>query len=262
MGVHHGWLLPLRRAAKTASAALLALVFPPRCVLCDAELDVPPGGLPLCSFCRNELRRSPGALCPRCAAIVPTVEAETIERGCRRCQQRTFAFDGALALGPYEGRLRDAILRMKRPHEAPLSRVVGELLWECRAEAIRSFRAELVVPVPMYWRRRLRRGVNSPPILGRCLARSLGIPLRTGCLVRRRNTLPQADLSPMQRLRNVRGAFVAGRGKHVAEKRILLVDDILTTGATCSEAARALKRAGASAVFAVVVGRAQGESGG
>jgi predicted amidophosphoribosyltransferase len=89
----------------------------------------------------------------------------------------------------------------------------------------------------------------------------LNIPVRRRLLVRCRNTLPQAGLQPLQRFRNMRGAFRVRRGAGVEHARVLLVDDVLTTGATCSEAAKMLKQAGASMVAVAVVARAQGTKG-
>jgi len=110
--------------------------------------------------------------------------------------------------------------------------------------------------VPMYWKRRLVRGTNSPEIIARSVAAGLGVKARGRLLVRCRNTLPQADLSPRHRFSNVKGAFRVRKHRDLDGARVLLVDDILTTGATCSEAARALKKAGAAVVAAAVVARA------
>jgi predicted amidophosphoribosyltransferase len=107
----------------------------------------------------------------------------------------------------------------------------------------------------------LRSGVNSPELLAECLGKKLGIPVvRT--LRRRRYTRPQKDVLPHERFRNVRGAFGLRlwHGKRLKDARVLLVDDILTTGATCSEAAKLLKQAGAAVVAVAVVARADGSN--
>ena len=107
----------------------------------------------------------------------------------------------------------------------------------------------------MFWTRRLRRGKNNPEILASCLAKHLGISMRRNALVRCRNTPPQAGLPPSQRFLNMRGAFRVRRPEFVKNPRVLLVDDVLTTGATCSEAAKVLKKAGAALVAVAVVAR-------
>ncbi len=166
-------------------------------------------------------------------------------------------FDEVIALGGYDDAIRDAVLRMKRPNDDFLSAAMGELLALQRGDDLSQLKPDLVVPIPMYWTRRLRRGTNSPGILARRVARFCGAPFRR-VLVRGRNTLPQAGLPPRQRWKNVRGAFRVRNSRRVCGRRILLIDDILTTGATCSEAADVLKRAGAAAVAVAVIARAQG----
>jgi ComF family protein len=165
-------------------------------------------------------------------------------------------------LGAYDAELRDAVLRMKRPAHDALSLTVGRLLAVRRGEQLAAIGADLIVPVPMFWRRRLKRGKNNPDLLAGCLAKSLGVPLRRGVLVRRRNTEPQAGLPPSRRFQNMPGAFRVRRPGAVKGARVLLVDDVLTTGATCSEAAKMLKKAGAAMVAVAVVARAQGRGGG
>jgi ComF family protein len=110
----------------------------------------------------------------------------------------------------------------------------------------------------MFWTRRLSRGINNADTLAECLAREIRVSLRRRLLRRCRNTMPQKNLSPSARFQNVRGAFAAKASPQLKGKRILLVDDTLTTGATCSEAARTLKQAGAAVVACAVVARAHG----
>ena len=139
-----------------------------------------------------------------------------------------------------------------------LATALGHLFSQRRQRELAEFRPDLIIPIPMFWLRRLQRQVNSAQAIARALGRSLQVPVVGGLLVRVRNTLPQKDLSPADRARNVRGAFrVPPRRRHPSQgSRVLLVDDILTTGATCSEAAWVLKQAGAVAVAAAVLARA------
>jgi predicted amidophosphoribosyltransferase len=108
----------------------------------------------------------------------------------------------------------------------------------------------------MHWLRRVVRGANSAETLGAVLARRLAAPSGVGCLARRRFTRPQSGLSPHARFLNVRGAFRLRPGIDLAEARVLLVDDVLTTGATCGEIAKLLRQAGAAATAVAVVARA------
>jgi ComF family protein len=147
---------------------------------------------------------------------------------------------------------------MKRPTHNGLSDAMGRLLVQRRSQELGEHPADMIVPIPMYWTRRLRRGTNSPDIVAERLGKSLKLPVRR-LLSRCRNTPPQAMLPPSRRFDNMRGAFRVRGAEKLAGARVWLVDDILTTGATCSEAARTLKQAGAAWVGVAVVARAQGQ---
>jgi ComF family protein len=249
--VHH-----FRRTAARFAAAGLNLLFPPRCLWCQADLPPSQDGLLVCADCRLLLAPKLWPCCPRCGAA-GGAEGEP-SGGCRLCRGRPLKFDAVVTLGAYDPGLRKVVLRMKRRSGEALSAAMGRLLALRRGPQLAELSGGLIVPVPMYWTRRLVRGTNSPEIVANYLGRSLGVPVVPRVLSRCRNTLPQASLSPRERFRNVRGAFRVRAGYHLAGLRVLLVDDILTTGATCSEAAKVLKQAGAILVAAVVVARAQG----
>lgn len=233
--------------------AVFDLLFPPRCVACNGEME-PPVGLPLCAGCRETLAPKGGARCPRCAAERPPTNQGT---DCLQCRDRTFAFDGAVALGPYHGALRRAVLAVKHPGGIPLAMALGELLSGVHAERLAEQKVDVIVPVPMHWRRRIVRGANGPDVIAERLARRLGGELLTEALVRCRNTRLQGELPLSARTANVRGAFRVRKGYDFHDARVLLVDDVLTTGATLTAAARQLKRAGAAGVLAAVLARAQ-----
>jgi ComF family protein len=178
---------------------------------------------------------------------------------CPFCQRLALKFDAAVTLGGYHQGLRDIVLRMKRPTHDALTVAMGRLLYQRRCREFSNYPLDMVVPIPMYWWRRLRRGANNPDVLARCLGESLAIPVHRRLLVRHVNTKPQADLPRSQRLVNVRGAFRLRNPDRVQNANILLVDDVLTTGATCSEAAKILKQAGAASVVVAVIARTQRE---
>jgi ComF family protein len=229
------------------------LLFPPRCANCDAES--PPadcGGL--CDACRRRLLSFAAVRCPCCGARQP----EEPFVNCASCGGRPGEFERVWTLGDYAQELRSIVLRMKRPHEAPLTTAMGELLFGSIGASLADWRPDAVLPVPMHWLRRALRGSNSAELLGETLSRRLAVPNAAACVVRRRHTQPQSGLSPQARFCNVRGAFRLRKGVDWSEARVLLVDDILTTGATCGEIARLLRRAGAAAAAAVVVARASG----
>ncbi|TWU29449.1 DNA utilization protein GntX [Bythopirellula polymerisocia] len=174
---------------------------------------------------------------------------------CPRCETDKLHFDNTFALGPYEGLLRDLVLRMKNERSEKLGRLFACLLEERWGEKLQSLPIDAVVPIPMTPLRRLIRGTNPPEVVARKIASSMGWLHLPHLLTRRRNSLPQHGLSRPGRFRNIRGGLSVPRGYHLEFPHILLVDDVLTTGATCSEAARTLKRRGASLVTVLVVGR-------
>lgn len=207
----------------------------------------------VCDDCRRDWVCDLPA-CPRCGRFGAPGASSA---GCGYCRNLPQRYEQVVALGRYRKELREAVLRLKRPRQEPLSSALADLLSQQRAEALAAFEPDFVAPIPMHWRRRLIRGANSAERIAQRVARAGRWLCLPGALVRRRFTRPQASLQPRQRLRNMRGAFVLSRGLRLAGARVLLVDDVLTTGATANEAARVLLRGGAKAVMVAVLARAE-----
>ncbi|HWB12267.1 MAG TPA: ComF family protein [Pirellulales bacterium] len=229
------------------------LLFPPRCALCDCELDAAHDAR-LCEACRFKLLPACPPRCGRCAMTLRQVPVTP--EGCPQCVGERFHFSRAWAIGDYDGALREVVLRMKHANEDPLSAAMGELAFRRLEGELRSWEPDLVAAIPMHWLRRWFRGTTSAAILAEVLAKGLGAGLASPKIVRRRWTRPQSGLSPAERLANVRGAFRLRRRSGFAGKSVLLVDDILTTAATSNEIARLLVKAGAGKVGVVVLARA------
>jgi ComF family protein len=240
----------LRRAAQTGAE----LVYPPRCAFCREEILGPADGILLCSPCRKSLTASAHAACPRCALSIEA-QAAIAASTCPRCREADWKFGAAVRLGRYRDELREAILRMKRPNGEPLAAAIGKLLSESRCNELVSWRAEVVLPIPMHWRRRLSRGANSPDLLAAAIAKRLAIPVASA--LARRRTHPQNELPPEDRAENIRGAFRIKPSWNLSGARVLLVDDVMTTGATANEAAGVVRRGGAGDVAIAVVARAE-----
>jgi ComF family protein len=169
---------------------------------------------------------------------------------CRLCRNGLLGFDAAYSFGSYEGALRKLIHLLKYGGMRPLARPLGAML--ARALPLDE-RIDEIVPMPLHWRRRWQRGFNQAELLAREIGRRTGLPVTTP--VRRRvATRAQAGLTNAQRRANVVGAFAA-RKSRVAGKRVLLVDDVMTTGATAASCARALKAAGADRVILLTLAR-------
>jgi ComF family protein len=193
--------------------------------------------------------------CPRCALQVGPFP--DLKKGCSKCRGRSLGFDAALAWGPYEGAIKDLCLRLKQERNAWLAPWLAEVLIEGRNEAIGRLPGDAwVVPVPLHWWRQWRRGYNQAEVLAHSLAKRLGLPVRRP--LRRVKATPKLALKThTERSELMHHAFKARSNPQLKGRTVLLVDDILTTGATCGEAARELKRAGAARVIAVVMARAE-----
>jgi ComF family protein len=179
------------------------------------------------------------------------------KEGCADCRGRSLGFDQAFALGPYEGAIRALCLQLKHESNAWLAPWLSDLLLEARHDALGRLPADSwVVPVPLHWWRQWQRGYNQAEALALGLARRLQLPVRH--LLRRVvATSRLASMGLTERQEVMRRVFRARRNARVAGRTVILVDDILTSGATCGAAARALRAAGAARVIAVVIARAE-----
>jgi len=223
---------------RSLAAALLDLLYPPRCAACGEA------GEPFCFTCAEAIvPADPG--CPRCGR---PGRAAT----CGACLLQPPAFEGLQAGGLFGGPLADAVHALKYGDRPALSRPLGRWL----ASRVVLPPGAAVVAVPLGRRRRLARGYDQAGRLAERLARAGGRPRLTGALQRLRETPPQVGRSRAARAANVAGAFAADP-RRVAGLELVLVDDVVTTGATADAAARALLAAGARRVTVVALARAE-----
>lgn len=241
------------RAAKVLRE-LGGLVFPPACQLCN-RLAQPP----ICAKCAASFEAIGPPLCLHCGRpFDPQGQAGPLCAGCRAGQQ---VLASARSFGLHVGTLREAVNALKfggRTRIAPpLAHLLAGLIGgEPPAALPLAERPQGIVPVPLHPTRRGERGFDQAKLLAQTLAELTGVPLRAGLLVRTRPTRPQIGMSPTERRANVRGAFALRYPLPRGGVRILLVDDVYTTGSTLEECARTLRRGGAEAVHAVTVTRA------
>jgi ComF family protein len=237
-------------AARKVVCGLLDLVFPDDCRVCEKPLVLsqPPydvSRIPVCSRCLKapELLHAE-FFCIACRTPFLN-RAPLDETGrCALCRLGLNGFDQVYSFGAYEGTLRKLIHVFKFEGVRTLQRPLGSLLAQVLP---REMSFDAIVPMPLHWRRRWERGFNQSELLAREIARRWQTPVQNP-VRRRKATAPQAGLTSSQRRKNVQGAFEAKQGCRLDRMHILLIDDVLTTGATASACARALKRAGASRV--------------
>jgi len=170
---------------------------------------------------------------------------------CALCRLGLRGFDAVYSYGSYEGTLRELVHLFKYGGVRPLSRTFGRFL----AQALpRETSFDVIVPMPLHWFKKWQRGFNQSDLLAREIGKKWRVPVRT--VVRRRKaTRAQAGLTNAKRRANMSGAFKIPRGRSLAGMRVLLVDDVVTTGATASACARVLKRAGAAHVALLALAR-------
>jgi ComF family protein len=222
---------------------LLDWIFRPQCAACGGA------PAPLCETCAASLLEL-GAACPRCAE--PTGEAATV---CARCIRSPLPLDRIVAPWRFGGQLASAIRRLKFAGATHVARTIAPL-WAPLVAAAADEPGAIVVPVPLHWRRRLRRGYDHAWLLAlhACAAARIAAPVPA--LRRIRASPPQSTLPAAQRWDNVRGAFAVRDPARVAGRTVILLDDVVTTGATFAAAARPLRRAGARVVIGVALARA------
>lgn len=228
-------------------------LFPPLCLACDVLLQDRPV-LPLCKTCAAGIHRIVSPLCPICGWPYPaTVDGDHL---CGDCLLTPPAFSCARSLGRYEGTLLDAIHVFKYGGNTNMGRLLGEILAEAAYTGFQPGDWTVLIPVPLHVRRLRERTFNQSVLLARALSGRFGIPVDVLSLKRRRDTTPQVALGRAERRANIQGAFEVASPDRVAGQRVLLVDDVYTTGNTLNECARVLLDGGAVAVAALTLARA------
>jgi ComF family protein len=227
------------------------LLLPPACLLCGDRLPPGASASDFCPTCRAGLPRPAPARCPVCAVAYRTLTPSL--HHCESCLRQQPPFARVHAVGPYAGTLREAVQSFKYRGQLPLARPLGTLLGEAVLTG-NGPHPDLLVPVPLHKNRLRDRGYNQALQLAREVGRHLDVPVAAGLLRRIRDTAAQQGLDAAARKGNLRDAFAVTES--LTDRRLLLIDDVMTTGATVRECALILRRAGAANVEVAVLGRA------
>jgi ComF family protein len=239
------------------------LLFPPRCVACHRS------GAWLCAGCLADIQLMLPPLCAHCGVALSPDDrditpiqvpskgaAKDLSRLCTQCQKAPLQLDGLRACAFHTGPLRKAIHQFKYEGLRSLAAPLGQLMSQAWFALAPTGGFDAIVPVPLHPARQRERGYNQATLLVREFSPSLNCPVVEDELVRVKATIPQIDLSAEQRRVNMQHAFKCTKGS-LAGKRVLLVDDVCTTGATLEAAAAALYQAGAASVWSFTLARAR-----
>ncbi|MBI1739143.1 MAG: ComF family protein [Acidobacteria bacterium] len=255
-------MAPFRRFAsglgpvfREALDALASLVFPAPCRICEGTLTTA-SRIPICSACLDSLQPLAGPACHKCGRpFVSAVAVAAPQPLCHLCRRDVYNFDLARSFAAYNDAMVRAIVLLKYHEVTPLGAWFAARLAEMVARDPEALAADVVVPVPLHVSRLRERGYNQAELIAQPLAKRLGLPLRSYLLVRTRPRPEKLKLTRQERWRTVRGAYAMRTDAKIDKLRVLLVDDVLTTGATVDSCAQALRRAGASRVVALTVAR-------
>ncbi len=235
---------------KLAWQSASAMICPAECVWCERPTSE---GIYFCEDCLP-LFLSDYYRCQRCASPLPTVVPN---ESCSRCTTAKWRFTAVVTLGPYRGRLREAVIQMKKKRHELLRRAVGELMAE---QLLVRFgeSSPLLLPVPNHWTRNFVRSVCQASSLAQSISSATGWPILPNAVRRSRKTAKQGMLSWTERTKNVHGAFRIKVTPKLRGEHVIVVDDVLTSGATADEISKLLLAAGAARVSVAVAARGTG----
>lgn len=242
-------LIDVSRAARTAGRAALDLILPPLCLKCRTPVGQPQS---LCGTCWSGIRFLSAPQCTQCGIPFPHDLGHGIK--CAACIARPPVFSVARAAIAYDDASRDLILGFKHADKLENVPLFARWLTANCADALKD--ADVIMPVPLHWWRLALRRYNQAALLAQSVGRLTQLPVDTATLTRPRPTKSQGEMaSARSRMKNVAKAFAVAKDARLSGKTVVLVDDVLTTGATVTACAKALRRAGAAAVSVVTVAR-------
>lgn len=235
---------------KSFFSGLIDIIFPRNCILCR-EYHPATANDPLCRSCREKLPINTPPFCVRCSRHLKNISEESL---CPTCRAHPPHFDEGWAMLDYQDAARTLLQRFKFHNKTSIRKTFATLLHQFVSRyALRFPNTTMIIPVPLHPGRLRERGYDQAALLGECVAKELKLPLRKDILIRARHTARQSELGAKDRWTNIRGAFKISPSANIVGQEIILADDILTTSATASEAAKTLKDAGALRVIVITL---------
>ena len=253
------WVTRLGTAARgmlrDAAGGLVSLCFPDECRVCRGPLEEA-SRIPICAECLRSFQVITAPYCGTCGRpMVAGAHLGAAGPVCALCRRGIYSFDVARSYAAYDDALLHTITLLKHEAIRPLAAWLGTRLAEVARQDAQAAAVDLVVPVPLHPERQRERGFNQAELLAREVAKCQRLPVESRALVRRKPRPAKLKLSRHERWHSARGAYAAVTGTQFDKRRVLLVDDVFTTGATVDACARALREAGAAHVTALTVAR-------
>lgn len=236
--------------------ALLDIFYPRSCLHCKRNLN-DSRELYLCDDCKRQTSYIDTFHCMRCGASIAPYGASISKESCAACKGRRLYFDSMTAIASYDGAMKTLIHKFKYARQKYLFRMLNDIIVTHNKLKDIVPDIDVVVPVPLYWLKKMRRGFNQSELLSLGINRYFSKPLSANNLCRIKNTESQTRLPKSQRQKNIHNAFFVKYPGLFQEKKILLVDDVMTTGVTASECSKKLKESGARHVHLLVLANAK-----
>ncbi len=227
-------------------------LFPPLCIACTEVLSREDEKV-FCGRCSEQISYIAESRCPICGITFPDSPAG--DHVCGSCLETRPLYTFARAAVSYDGVVHDAILQFKYGRNITKGEALANLLSDFNFPDVDWQSFDLIIPVPLHVRRLRSRGFNQSLILARALGKKHHLPVNFSLLKRRKMTQTQTGLDKKEREKNIKGAFEVPVPENIADKNIVLVDDVLTTGSTANECAKILKKAGAAHVAVITLAR-------
>jgi len=223
--------------------SLIIFLFPAQCRVCEGNLD-PSDGYYICKSCWEQAEYIKKPFCEKCGyPLLQNIALPEKILSCSKCPDSPY-FRKARPIANYESAVGEAIKLLKYSGKEIMAKPLSELMFSSMQRLLPGEDYDLIVPVPLHKKKKRKRGYNQMDLIGRRLSQLTGIPIETDSLVKIKDNEPQVGLSDNKRLENVKGVYDVKEPSLISGKRVLLIDDVMTTGATINECAKILMRQG------------------